>query len=104
MIWRMKATSVCGNFSDQRLTHRRAIRSLSRLHSAGDPFLLLVHDPFATLDKFVGLINESRSLALQILSPFVCLGSHQISCFISLASDAIATAGAGIGCKEDSDC
>lgn len=91
MIWRMKGTSLCGNSSDQRLTHRRAIRSLSRLHSPGDPFLLLVHGPFVTLDKFVGLINESRSLALQILSPLVCLRTHQISSFISLASDSIAS-------------
>jgi hypothetical protein len=97
------SADMWGNLSDQRSSYRRAIRSPSRLHCAGDPFLLLVDDPFATLDKFVGLINESRSLALQILSSFICLGTHQISCFISLASDSIASAGATIGCKEDSD-
>ena len=83
MTWHLKG--VPPQVSAQRLADRRAIRSLSRLYGAGDPFLFVVHEPFATLDEFVGLINESRSLALQIPSRFVCLGTHQTSCFISLA-------------------
>jgi hypothetical protein len=88
----------------QRLADRRAISGLARLYGAGDPFLLVVHDPFATLDEFFGLINEYRALAVQILSPHVCLGTHQISSFISLSSDAIPSSGAGVGCKKDSAC
>jgi hypothetical protein len=85
----------------QTLIDRRVVRSLPCLYGARDPFLLIVHDPFAMLDEFVRLINEFRSLALHILSPFVRLGTHQISRFISLASDSIASAGTRQRCIED---
>jgi hypothetical protein len=47
-----------------RINDRRATRNLSGLYRACDFFRLLVHDMFTSLDEFVGLISESRSLAL----------------------------------------
>ena len=34
-----------------------------------------------------GFVNEFRSLSLEILSPFVWLATHQISCLITHASN-----------------